>query len=245
MNVGFSISGYLLLAILYGATPAIAVAEETISVPFTAVGEELEKPVHKCCQKNWSIGAEVTYGNIRMGEMNDYLSWMDSIPGNDVDEFDHAAGLGLFLSYFTNKYIGVELGYEKIAADVSGRTNEGNFKAKTSAEGVLASVVLSYPLNLRSLSVEGKIGAGYYVADYEEEENGVKWFTWDDSDIGFKVSTTMNYCLTENVSMYVGGGYRYLIFDKFDIPLSVPRKDVEVDFSGVFATIGLKYGWHW
>ena len=50
----------LLLAIVVSFFPFLSLAQETISVPFTAVEEEEQKK-ESCCDKKWYLGAEAIY----------------------------------------------------------------------------------------------------------------------------------------------------------------------------------------
>ncbi len=222
--------------------PLISLAQETISVPFTAVEEEEQKK-GSCCDKKWYLGAEAIYSKIKMDDLNDYIRWVNRNWGGNIDDFDHATGFSIYLDYFFNDIVGMELGYERLDQDVSGSTVAGSFDAETSVDGALVSLVLRRPLGQGNFSVGARIGGGYYWADYEESESGDTWFDWDDSAIGFKGSVNINFCLTDNLSLYASGGYRYLEFDDFDIPLFPNPYNVELDFSGAFASVGLTVGW--
>lgn len=238
------LTGFLLAAV-YISFPLLSLAQETISVPFMAVEEqkEIKKPP-SCCDSNWYLGGEFIFSDIKMDAINDYVSWINTTWTGNIDDLDYATGFSVYLDYFFNDIIGLELGYERIEADASGIYAGGSFGVDTSVDGVTASLLLRHKIGNGNFSFGARIGAGYYSADYKEYDSGVLFQEDDDSAMGFKASVSSNYCLTENISIYLSGGYRFLEFDGFDKTFVSPgNPPVELDFSGLFATGGLTFNW--
>lgn len=238
--------GFLLVAV-FVSYPLISVAQETTSVPFTAVEEEKKEQKQEiessCASRRLYFGGEYIYSDVKMDAMDDYVAWLNAA-GNNIETFDFAQGFNVYLAFFFNENFGIELGYERLETDLSGiSTTPGYFEAETSVDGVVVSLVLQKSLGQGNFTMGGKVGAGYYWLDYEEFEDGLKWFSWDDSEIGYKASVFSNYCMTKNLSIYLSGGYRYLVSEKFDIPLITPYTGAELEYSGFFGTIGLTLGW--
>jgi hypothetical protein len=241
----FLLTGLFLLTVVI-ALPLSAMGQETISVPFTAVEEGRQEPesTAPCSANPWVLNAEYLYSNLKMDALNDYIDWINATWSGDVDKFDRAPGLGVFLQYFFHENVGVELGYEQLEADVSGRTLAGRFKVETAFDGGLVSVVWRQAPGNGRLHVGAKLGIGYYSADYKESEGGMLYQQDHDSAVGYKAALIGNLCLTKHLSLFVTGGYRQLKFDNFDKQFVSPGyPDVELDYSGPFATLGLNLSW--
>ena len=240
--------GFLLVAV-FVSCPLISVAQETTSVPFTAVEEEKEVKAEiksSCADRRLYFGGEYIYSDVKMDAADDYIAWINATYAGNIEDFDYALGFSVYLDYFFTENIGIELGYERIDTDVSGTyyilLTPYSFGIDTSVNGGTASLVLQKSLGQDNFTVGARIGAGYYKADYEEYDAGVLFQEDDDAAIGYKVSVYSNYCLTKNLSIYLSGGYRFLEFDDFDIAF-VTGPAVELDFSGFFGAIGLTLGW--
>ena len=238
------LSGFL-LATVFISCPLASTAQETISVPFTAVEEQEEaKKSSSCFDNKWNMGAEFIYSSIKMDAINDYVSWINTTWTGTIDDLDYAKGFSVYLQYFFTGNIGIELGHERLEADVSGTYLGGSFGVDTEVDGGLVSLVLKRSLGNGNFSFGARFGVGYYAADYAEYDSGALFQEDDDSAIGLKASVSSNYCLTQNLSIYLSGGYRHLEFDGFGKMFVSPGNPlVELDFSGPFATAGLTFGW--
>ena len=223
------------------STFAIAESGQKVSFPFVAVAEEVKKG--NCAKKRWQVGAEAIYADVKMTSMNNYISWINASWDGDIEKMDKATGFTLYASYFFNDYIGAGISYERLSSDVSGTTVSGNFKAEVSVDGVLGNILLRYPVNSTDLLLGARLGIGYYNADYSEKENGWE-LSGDSSSIGYTAAVSLAYCLNENWSIGIDGGYRYLKADDFDINLVSPgNPEVELDFSGFYGMAGFSYHW--
>lgn len=160
---------------------------------------------------------------------------------------------GSFLAGIT-KNIAVELRGSYFQGDVEGEAS-GLSKGKFTTIPIQLGLQFRYPVGDKLVPYLGG-GAGYYLNDFALDASVVsKW-----SDVGFKVSETMDPC----IGFHFGGGFDYLVAPKIVINIDVryamakaegtwklADKDGVVEESGVLkdldinplaATLSMRYG---
>lgn len=193
--------------------------------------------------EHWEIMGEGERSWMSMEAANCYISWINKAWQGNISKMDTADGFSVRAVYRINPMIGVGIGYERFWAEASGRSTEGSFKMETHADGVLAILSARLPLIAEGISFNGELALGYYIGNYKESEN-----SWeqkgDDYTPGIRLEGKLNYAVTKNINLAVGGGYRLLIMDNFGIDFLLPgHPKVEMDYSGWFAGGGVNYIW--
>lgn len=220
----------------------------TTRIDFFAYEEEERQK-----EKPWERLRVVGFGGAGYPEMdalNGYIDWINTTADGTVDHINHywRYGFGIELPLSNGFYAG--LGYERIEVDAEGTTTfmatTNNFSIDLEVDGGEIYVGKVWPQIAGPLAAEIIAGAGYYVSDYTERENGYD-ISGDDKKPGFRLGGGLAYGITKNLALSVDVNYRWLKFDKYEDGddvitfVSPGNPPVEVDFSGM--TVNGKIRW--
>ena len=87
----------------------------------------------------------------------------------------------------------------------------------------------------------GGVQVGYYRSTYEERENGYR-VSGDDHSWGACLLASLMWHVSDQVSLTLSGGYRWLEFDDYGVEWVSPgTPEVEADFSGALLNAALVF----
>jgi opacity protein-like surface antigen len=210
-------------------------------IDFFAYDEEEERQK----EKPWERLRVVGFGGAGYPEMdalNGYIDWINTTADGRVAHINHywRYGFGIEFPFSNGFYAG--MGYERIEVDAEGTTifmaTTNNFSIDLEVDGGEIYVGKVWPRIAGPLAAEVVAGAGYYVSDYRERENGYD-ISGDDKEPGFRLGGGLAYGITNNLALSVEVNYRWLKFDEYEDGddiitfVSPGNPPVEVDFSGM------------
>ncbi|MEA3471596.1 MAG: hypothetical protein U9R24_07750, partial [Thermodesulfobacteriota bacterium] len=196
---------FLISVLLF--TPLLGVADtnkvkqnSATRIDFFAYDEEEERKT----EKPWERLRVMVFGGAgypQMDALDRYIGWINTSTGGTVDHINHywRYGFGIELPLSGGFYAGI--GYERIEVDAEGTTGITNdFSIDLEVDGGEIYVGKVWPRILGPLAVEAVAGAGYYVSDYTERENGY-YVSGDDKEPGFRLGAGLAYGITKNLAL--------------------------------------------
>jgi opacity protein-like surface antigen len=241
------ISALLLIPLVGEAAMDKVPQASATRIDFFAYDEEEERKT----EKPWERLRVVVFGGAGYPEMDAldrYIDWINTAADGKVDHINHYWHYGFGIEIPLSKGFYAGLGYERIEVDAEGTTMSAtnNFSIDLEVDGSEIYIGKVWPRILGPLTAETVAGAGYYVSDYTEQENGYK-ISGDDKKPGFRLGGGLAYGISKNLALSVEAHYRWLKFDEYEDGgnvikfVSPGNPPVEVDFSGM--TVSGKVRW--
>jgi len=239
-------------AVERGAPPALAGLTPMVDLPEGRVQrlEFVAFDSRTAREPSFRLQAHPTVGFPRMGEINDYIDWINRTADGDVDDIDRYIGYSFGLEWqFAQNWHG-GLAYHRMEADTDGTTHYMgtplDFDLELTVDGVELYGRRTWPDLIGPVDLEALLGVGYYTSDYCETENGYR-MSGDDGAFGFRAGVGLSAEVVRNVDVFAQAGYLWLTFDDYhgggrDVRFVSPgQPKAEVDFSGFWVGMGLAW----
>jgi hypothetical protein len=178
-----------------------------------------------------------------LGELNDYLDWINTTWNGDIDELRTLQGGSIEANLFLGPRFGIGAGFRMVEGSASGRSIGGDFRVEIELSGGYLLLLGRSSLGIAGIDLGLGAGAGYFSGRYTETEESWKQ-TGTDSSIGLEASIRLSRAMVEHLSITGSVGYQSLRLDNFDLTWVSPGDPpVEMDLSGMSLGLGVSYAW--
>lgn len=192
----------------------------------------------------FSISAGVDRSTFKMDKLNDYFNYLNQTWEGDISSIENSIGYWLSINYkiFSNFDIG--FGHNHFKEQVTSVLNSTSNTYTNEVTLNTIELTVNYYFNITSnLNAFAHLGAGPYWSTYQETE-GTFSIEGKANTFGYIVGSGLEVNLSNKFAITGQVGFRQAKFDSYDNNIQFFQPDdtnVELDFSGIYVRLGLKY----